>query len=139
MKKIFTILTLMLISISTAYAGAGYALRHANPLPNLMRIAKGNAELLSINTKQMESLRSWESENKPKMMKMVKEVIAQEKMLREEALTTDKDVVKKAQKMLELRRKIIEMKTACRAHLRSVLSEKQYAQVISIYRSMRQK
>ena len=139
MKNTLIVLVFVLMSISTVYAGSGYALKHANPLPNLMRIAMGNAELLNINAEQMASLRAWGSENKPKMMMMVNEVMSQEKMLREEALTTDKDVVKKAEKMLDTRRKIIEMKTACRAHLKAVLTEKQYSQVISIYRSMRQK
>lgn len=139
MKKILIILTLLLMSISTVYAGKGYGLRHANPMPNLMRIAVGNAELLNISKEQLAALRAWESENKPKMMMMVKDVMIQEKMLREEALTTDKDVVKKSEKMLDTRKKIIEMKTACRAHLKSVLNEKQYSQVIGIYRSMRGK
>lgn len=139
MKKTLIILTLLLMSISTVYAGQGYGLRHANPMPNLMRIAVGNAELLNISKEQLAALRVWEGENKPKMMMMVKEVMIQEKMLREEALTTDKDVVKKSEKMLDTRKKIIEMKTACRAHLKSVLSEKQYSQVIGIYRSMRSK
>lgn len=139
MKKILLILTLLFMSISTVFAGQGFGLRHANPMPNLMRIAVGNAELLNISKEQLASLRAWEGKNKPKMMMMVKDVMNQEMMLREEALTTDKDVVKKAEKMLDTRKKIIEMKTACRAHLKSVLSEKQYSQVVGIYRSMRSK
>lgn len=141
MKKILILVTVALMSISTVYAGKGYGgkghgLRHANPLPNLMRVAMGNAELLNLSKKQMLALRAWGSENKPKMMMLVKQVLQQEMMLREEALTTDKNVVKKAEKMLDTRRKIIAMKTACRVRLKSILNKQQYAQVISIYRSM---
>jgi len=137
MKKILIIVTLVLMSMTTAYAGGNFALKHANPMPNLMRIAMGNAEILNITGEQMKGLHAWANENKPKMMMMVKQVMTQEKMLREEALTTDKDIMKKAEEMLETRRKIMQMKTACRATLRGILNEKQYAQVISIYRSAR--
>jgi hypothetical protein len=127
----------MFMSASTAYAGAGFALRHANPMPNLMRIAMGNADILNLSEDQVKALKAWAVENRPKMAMMIKKVVSEEQMLREEALTTDVDVVKKAETMLETRRKIIEMKTKCRAHLKNTLSEKQYAQVIGIYRSMR--
>jgi len=137
MKKILIIVTLVLMSMTTAYAGGNFALKHANPMPNLMRIAIGNAELLNITAEQMKGLHAWANENKPKMMMMVKQVMTQEKAIREEALTTDKDIMKKANEMLEIRRKIMEMKTACRATLRGILNEKQYAQVINIYRSAR--
>lgn len=136
MKKIMIILTVALISFSTAYADKGHGLRHANPLPNLMRVAMGNAELLHLSKAQMVALRAWRKENKPKMMMMVKQVLQQEMMLKEEALTMDKDVVKKAEKMLDTRRQIIVLKSACRVHLKKTLSKEQYAQVISIYRSV---
>jgi len=141
MKKILIILALTMLSMTSAHAagnkaGTNMALRHANPMPNLMRIAMGNAELLEISKEQMKSLRAWSSENKPKMMAMVKDVMMQERALHEEALTTDKDVMSKAEKMLQTRKKIIEMKTACRAELKKILSEKQYAEVIGIYRSV---
>lgn len=137
MQKILIVVTLVLMSMTTAYAGGKYALKHANPMPNLMRIAMGNAELLNITGDQIKGLYAWSNENKPKMMMLVKQVMIQEKMLREEALTTDKDTMKKAEEMLDTRRKIMQMKTACRSTLRSILSEKQYARVISIYRSSR--
>lgn len=137
MKKILIVIALVFMSLTTAYAGGNYALRHANPMPNLMRIAMGNAELLKITGEQMKGLHAWADENKPKMMMLVKQVVMQEKAIREEALTTDKDVMKKADEMLQTRRKIMQMKTACRATLRGILSEKQYAQVIGIYRSSR--
>jgi hypothetical protein len=106
-------------------------------MPNLMRVAMGNAELLKISSKQMKALQTWATKNRPKMMMMVQQVMQQERMLRQEALGNDVNVIKKAEAMLETRRKIIAMKTACRAYLRQTLSKTQYAQVISIYKSMR--
>ena len=139
MKKVLIVLMIMFMSTSSVYAGAGFALRHANPMPNLMRITMGNAEILNLSEDQVKALKAWAAENRPKMAMMIKKVVSEEQMLREEALTTDVDVPKKAETMLETRRKIIEMKTKCRAHLKKTLTEKQYAQVIGIYRSMRRK
>ena len=131
------IITLM--TISNLYAGGGHALRHANPLPNLVSLTLGNAELLKLDTKQVEALKGWSRMNKPTMMKLVQKVMNEEKMLKEEALTTDKDVVKNAETMLDARREIIKLKTQCRANMKKVLTEKQYAQVISLYRSTQAK
>ena len=139
MKKTLVIVMMMLMTLSNVYAGAGHALRHANPLPNLVRLTLGNAELLQLSAKQVEELRTWARSNKPTMMKLVQKVMSEERMLKEEALTTDKDVVKKAESMLDARREIIKLKTACRMNLKKVLSEKQYVQVIGIYRSTQPK
>jgi len=127
------------MTLSNVYAGAGHALRHANPLPNLVRLTLGNAELLQLNATQVKEIRTWARTNKPTMMKLVQKVMNEEYMLKEEALTTDKDVVKNAESMLDARREIIKLKTACRMNLKKVLSEKQYAQVIGIYRSTQPK
>ena len=139
MKKIMIAIMLTFMSFSTLHAMNGamnpIALKHANPMPNLMRIAISNADLLGINAEQMKSLQEWGNTNKPKMKQMIQKVILEENMLLEEALTTDTDTMKKAEAILETRKQIMEMKTKCRAHLRAVLTKEQYANVIKIYRS----
>jgi len=138
MKKILLAMTLILMSLSTTQAaGNMYALKHANPMPNLMRIAMKNADLLGIDAKQMTALKAWSNTNKPQMQKMVKKVMSEEKMLLENALTTDNDSAKEAAVMLETRKDIIAMKTACRTNLKTILTKKQYAHVITIYNSVR--
>ena len=130
-------MTIIFMSLSTLQAGNKCALKHANPMPNLMRIAIKNADILAVDTKQMEALKAWSDTKKPEMQKMVKKVINQEKMLHEKALTSDEDTSKEAEAMLETRKEIIAMKTKCNANLKTILSKKQYAQVITIYRSVR--
>lgn len=134
MKKLLIIIAIAIISASNVYAN-GYALKHANPMPNLVRYTLGNAELLQLSKAQIQDIKAWSSQNKPKMKQLVKKVMSEEKMLLDESLTTDKDVVSKAKVSLQTRKEIIELKTLCRAHLKSVLSQKQYTQVIGIYRS----
>jgi len=137
MNKIILALTVFIMSFSTLQAGNQHALKHANPMPNLMRIAIKNAPLLGIDAKQMASLKEWVTKSKPVMQEMVKKVVTEEKMLHEKALDTDADTVKEAEVMLETRKKIIAMKTKCRTMLKSTLTPKQYADVITIYRSVR--
>lgn len=137
MKKIILIMTILFMSLSTVNAKNNCALKHANPMPNLMRIAIKNADILGVDKKQMEALKAWSDTKKPEMKKMVKKIISEEKMLNEKALTSDADTVKAAEAMIETRKQIIDMKTKCNANLKTILTKKQYADVITIYRSVR--
>ena len=134
MKKMIIAMAVLCMSLTSVYAQS-YAMKHANPMPNLVRYALGNAELLQLNAEQIKGIKSWAKENKPKMRALVKLVMSEERALLHEALTADNDVVKNADKMLETRKEIIRLKTLCRANLKATLSEKQYAQVIGIYKS----
>ena len=47
------------MSFSTVQASGGqHALKHANPMPNLMRIAIKNAQILGVNKEQMVALKA---------------------------------------------------------------------------------
>ena len=59
------------------------------------------------------------------------------KCLHEKALTSDANTAKEAETMLETRKTIIAMKTKCNANLKTILTKKQYANVITIYKSVR--
>lgn len=133
MKKLFILTVIALISFTSLHAN--YALKHANPMPNLVHYALGNAEILGITKKQISDIKFWAKDHKPQIQKLVKSVNEQERMLLEEALGADVNVVEKSKKMLETRAEIIQMKTACRASLKKILSKKQYEQLISIYRT----
>ena len=134
MKKIIVAMTILLLSLSSLQANK-VALAHTNPMPNLMRIAVGNAELLKINPEQMKNIKAWMKISKPQIKALIKKVMSEEKKLLEDALNTEVDSVKQAEVMLETRKKIIEMKTTCRKTLKGILSKEQYASVISIYKS----
>jgi len=134
MKKILLALTILIMSISTLQANKA-ALAHANPMPNLMRIAVGNAELLNINEEQMKAIKTWIKTEKPKMKKLIMKVMEEEKMLMDKALNTDEDTVKLAETMLETRKQIIAKKTKCRVTLKGILTKEQYANVVKIYKS----
>lgn len=128
-------MTILVLSLTTLQANKA-ALAHVNPMPNLMRIAVGNAELLKVTPAQMKDIKAWMKVAKPQMKELIKKVMSEEKKLLEDALMTDNDSVKQAEVMLETRKKIIEMKTTCRKTLKGILSKEQYATVVSIYKSM---
>lgn len=132
MKKILLVAVLAALTMASAHA---LGMKHVNPMPNLVRYAMGNAELLGLNQKQLNEISNWSKAKRPKMMQLVQLVRSEEKMLLEEALGDDIDVVKKSQKMLDARKQIIEMKTACRANLKKILTSKQYAQLVNLYRT----
>lgn len=136
MKKIIVLITALLLSFSAVEAGNKHALQHANPMPNLMRIVVGNAALLNVSDAQMKEVKTWMKTAKPVMKGMIKEVMTKEKALLENALTTETDIEKKADEVLALRKKIIMMKTECRKELKRILNEKQYTNVIAIYKSV---
>lgn len=137
MKKILILITMLLLTFSSVEAGNKQALKHANPMPNLMRIVVGNAALLDVNDTQMKEMKGWMKTAKPVMKSMIKEVMMKEKALHDNALAKDTDIEKQADEVLALRKKIIMMKTKCRQELKRILTEKQYADVITIYKSVR--
>lgn len=132
MKKILLVVIVAALAMINAHA---FGMRHANPMPNLVRYAVGNAELLGLNKKQLDEIAAWSDANRAKMMQLVQLVHSEEQMLLEEALGSDVDVVKKSEKMLDARKQIIEIKTACRANLKKILTKKQYEQLVTLYRS----
>lgn len=133
MKKLFIITLVALFSLTSLHAN--YALKHANPMPNLVHYAIGNAELLGLNQKQTANIKAWSKSHKPKMQELVQLVMSEEKMLLEEALSSDKNLVEKSKKMLDTRKEIIRIKSACRANLKKILTKKQYVQLINLYRT----
>ena len=132
MKKTLIFLVTLLLTITSAHASQE-ALDHANPMPNLVRYTMGNGDLLQLSKEQQSSIKEWASINKPKMKKLVKKVIMQEQALLKESLTSDENTLKKAEAILDIRREIMQIKTLCRTHLKSVLTPSQYTQIVNIY------
>lgn len=133
MKKLFILTFVALVSLTSLHAN--YALKHANPMPNLVHYAVGNAEILGITKQQVTEIQAWGKTHKPKMQELIKTVMMEEKMLLDEALGADENVVEKSQKMLDARKEIIKIKTDCRMNMKKILSKKQYEQLVNLYRT----
>ena len=113
-------------------------MKHANPMPNLMRVIMKQGEKLSLSDDQQAALKKWRKENSAKTKAMAKKVIALEAQLKEKSLAgTDADEIKMlAEKVLAIRLNIIEGKTKCRDNMRKVLKKEQWEKLIGLYKKM---
>ncbi len=112
------------------------AVKHANPMPNLMQVVGENQDKLKLTEKQKKALAQWVDRYRPRMMKMVKAVTTLEKQLHDAALAgAPGSVLKKiASQMLSVRGAIIKQKTMCRNNLARVLTRDQLKQTLALYK-----
>ncbi len=112
------------------------AARHANPMPNLIKVVGENQEKLKLTEKQKKSLARWVDVNKPRMMKKIAAVGKLEKQLHDAALAGAPGRVLKqiAERLFAVRGSIIKQKLACRNNLARILTRKQMQQTIELYK-----
>jgi len=112
-------------------------LRHANPMPNLMQVVFKKADELDLTEEQSKALKAWHGKNRPRVMKLVKQVHELEKKLAQEALEGASGAVLQqiTNQIFQARQGIIETKLACRNHLRDVLKPEQWDKVVELYKA----
>lgn len=109
-------------------------MKHVSPMPNLMPIAIGNADLLDLSKEQTEALAKGRQERHDKVHGLANEIIADEKAITQAALEgKSKDEINKmSEAVMEKRLGIIDAKASCRDTMRKVLNEEQWNEVINI-------
>jgi len=112
------------------------AVKHANPMPNLMKVVGENQDKLKLNDEQKKALSQWVDRYKPRMMKMVKAVNMLEKQLHDAALAGAPGAVLKkiASQMLSVRGAIVKQKVMCRNNLARILTRDQLKQTLQLYK-----
>jgi len=140
MKSIIILVMMSLVTLTFAQKQSKVEyeknLLHTNPLPNLTRIVLKYKKELELTEKQFEAILFYSFDNRPVVDKLVKQVLAEEKKLHDEALSSDEDVLKKSEKMLQLRREIMHKKTLCRANIRKILNKKQFEKLVEYYKCL---
>jgi Spy/CpxP family protein refolding chaperone len=113
------------------------AMKHANPMPNLMMMVIMQPETLDLNDEQKNALKAWRKQAQPKMMEMVKTVIKLEKQLHEAALAgAPGSVIQEiTSQMLNVRGAIIKNKLACRNHMVQVIGVEKMKKLIELYKA----
>ncbi len=113
--------------------------RHAHPMPNLMRVVQEHEEELGLSKAQKEALAAWRERMQPRMMEMVRGVMRLEKEIHDAALAgAPGDVLQDlATQLFNLRGAILRQKLACRNHLYRVLGPERMRKVIERYRKAR--
>ncbi len=112
-------------------------LRHANPMPNLMRVVMTQGDKLDLTAEQRKALDEWHRKNQPHMMEMVKRVHELEKRLANEALEGASGAVLQqiTNEIFKLRENIITAKLACRNHMHGILKPKQWDKLVELYKA----
>lgn len=111
------------------------AMKHANPLPNLMKVTKKFGEELNLSMEQKSELKKWSSHNGPIMRDMVKEVINAEQALHSAALgnASQAELQDMMDNVLRIRLKVAQGKMRCRENMKKILNDQQWKKVVNIY------
>ena len=107
-------------------------------------IAKGSYSLstlmmmgqaLNLSEKQARALEDWRNNNHKRMHAMTSEVHKIEQAMNQASMdgASKQEIMRMADKAMNLRYKIISGKTDCRDNMRRILNEEQYVRVLSLY------
>ena len=110
-------------------------MKHANPMPNLMKVIKRHGDQLNLTTEQNKELAAWRDAHRTKSHSKVSQVNSLEKELFDAAMAgkSKAELMEMASKMLQLRREMIAGKIDCRDNMRRILNDEQYAKVLELY------
>ncbi len=99
------------------------AVKHAHPLPNLMRVIVKNQDLLALSEEQKQSVADWMEKHRPIVKELAMSIRDGEKALHEAALNcaTKEEMMAKLDELLKKRREIAELKMDCRDAMRNLL------------------
>jgi len=144
MNKLLTFVVAGLVLLSTSsFAGGNTpeqmaAMKHANPMPNLMQAVAKNQDELKLTDEQKAALADWVDYSKPRVLKMVKALAKLESKLNEAALAGAPGSVLQqiGSQSLNVRGAIMKQKLACRNNLARILSPEQMQQTIELYKKI---
>lgn len=113
-----------------------WAMKHANPLPNLMKVVKKFGNELNLSADQKSAMEKWRIQNGSVMEGLVKDVVNAEQTLHSSALgnASQAELQNLMDNVLRLRLQIAKGKMRCRENMRKVLNEQQWNKVVSLYR-----
>jgi len=122
-------------------SGHGQAMRHANPMPNLMKVVKKHGDELNLSEAQKAELNRWHDQNAKTMHANFAKVGEMEKALNAAALDgrPKAELMVMASRIMNLRTDIISVKTDCRDNMRRVLSAEQYDKLLALYQARKKK
>jgi hypothetical protein len=115
--------------------GHGAVMRHANPMPNLMKVVKKHGDQLNLSDEQRAALTQWHSQNADSMHGRFDRIKEMEAELNAASLAgkPKAELMVMASRIMNERTEIISIKTDCRDNMRRVLTPDQYAKVLEIY------
>ncbi len=109
-------------------------MKHVSPMPSLMPIAMGNADMLELSKEQIEALAVGRDERHDKVHGLANEIVADEKAVAQAALEgkTKEELNQMSEAIMEKRLAIIEAKANCRDIIRKTLNDEQWGEVVDL-------
>jgi len=110
--------------------------KHVNPMPNFILVYKKMGDKLNLTDEQKAKLDAGIKERGPKIAELTKLVMQIEKDIKEAALNDDSidKIDQLANNLMQERLAIIKGKTFCRESAKEVLDEKQFGNMVKLYR-----
>lgn len=111
------------------------AMKHANPMPNLMKVMVKMGDQLDLSEEQSEDLAKWREAHQGSMRATVTDLTRMEAELGKAALdgTNRARLMGMYSDIARVRRDIVTSKIACRDNLKRILTEEQFNKVIALY------
>lgn len=118
--------------------GQHRGMRHASPMPHLMRVVMHHGDQLDLAAEQSAALNEWHDRLREAMHSRKDQIRQMEQALYEAALAGQPkaELMNRASRIMAVRMQIVAIETDTRDYLRRVLSDEQYAKVLSIHTDM---
>ena len=113
-------------------------MKHANPMPNLMRVVVRHERMLGLSEGQKLALADWRMNNHDRIHVKVRQLHDLERTMYRASMQgkSKAEIMAMTSRAMQLRTDIIAGKIACRDYMRNVLSPDQYAKVLAMYDRM---
>jgi hypothetical protein len=116
------------------------AVKHAHPLPNLMRVITQpqlQEGILELSEEQILAVKAWIKKHRPIVKEIALSIKAGEESLREAALNgvSKDELMVQLDDLLAKRKEIAELKMDCRDSIRQILSEEQWKKLVELYKA----
>lgn len=115
------------------------AFLRVSPMPKFMMIVIMHAAELGLSAEQEKALEAWRMEHMHNWAALLDEVILEERALTDDAigLSAADGLMARYDVLLQKRRRMAVMSLACRDNMRSVLSDRQWAQLVDRFAQFR--
>lgn len=110
-------------------------MKHANPMPNLMKVITKMGDQLNLDEKQNGELKKWREERMPKVNQLVETIVKLEADLHQAAIKNEslEKIDQLADGIMQNRIQLIRGKALCRENMKRILDDNQYKKVLELY------
>ena len=114
------------------------AVKHAHPLPNLMRIIVDNQDQLGLSAEQKQAVADWIKKHRPIVTELAMSIKEGEQTLHDSALNcaAKEGMMAKLEELLNKRRKMAVLKMECLETMHQLLGYEKWQQVLELYKNM---